>query len=130
MEIRDCAGNVLDRALIMPHPAVQSGGIIADTLYPVRKLPLSASQVIFRLYSKSMTLPTEGIVYSAPISLQTNPIVNIPLGTSYPSYRVNDTIQGELKQEMTITNIDGVTYIGGLELINERDRSTIIFPLT
>lgn len=130
MEIRDCAGNVLDRALIMPHPAVQSGGIIADTLYPVRKLPLSASQVIFRLYSKSMTLPTEGIVYSAPISLQTNPIVNIPLGTSYPSYRVNDTIQGELKQEMTITNIDGVTYIGGLELINERDRSTIKFPLT
>lgn len=130
MEIRDCAGNILDRALISPHPAVQSGGVIADTLYPVRKLPLSTSKVIFRLYSKSLTLPATGMVYSAPITLRTNPILNIPLGMSYPSYRVNDTILGELKQEMTVTNLDGISYIDSLKVVNDRDGSAISFPLT
>lgn len=116
MEITDCAGNIVDRQLIAPHPPVQSGGVIADTMYPIRKLPLSTARVTFRLYSKSMTLPATGIVYSAPLSLQTNPVVNIPFGTSYPTYRVNDTVSGTLKQSMTITNTNGVTSIVGLRL--------------
>ncbi|MEN9281374.1 MAG: hypothetical protein RL594_309 [Bacteroidota bacterium] len=120
MEIRDCAENILDSRLITPHPAVQSGGIIADTLYPVRKLPLSTTRVIYRLYSKSLTLPATGMVYSAPLSLQTNPIVHIPLGTSYPTYRVNDTTTGDLNQQMIITNLDGVTSVEVLELESAR----------
>ena len=116
MEIHDCAGNILDRQLIVPHPPVQGGGVIADTLYPIRKLPLSTSHLTFRLYSKSMTLPSTGIVYSVPLPLRTNPIINIPFGMSYPTYRVNDTTAGTLKQSMTITNTDAVTSIVSLEL--------------
>ena len=118
MEIADCAGNILESKLLTPVAPLTPTGVIVDTVYTVTKLPLSTSTVTYRLYAKSMTLPREGVTTTVPLRLRTNPMLHIPLGTTFPSYRVNDTTAATLDQVITVTNLDGVYQIDSLRILD------------
>ncbi len=128
LEIRDCATNIIDDMLVRPYGAQVPNGLAADTMYSVSKLPLSTQSVVLRLYSKSMTLPARGVVVTAPFTLRTNPRLSVPLGTSYPSYRISDTAQKTLVQRMAITNLDGIVEIDSLRMVDKNGESVKVFP--
>jgi hypothetical protein len=128
MTVHDCAGNVLDDQLVRPIPPGTNSGTVVDTLYAVRKLPLSTERVDFRMYSKSLTLPVDGVLFSTAFRLRTNPVITVPLGTSYPSYRVSDTLTGTLNQRMYITNLDGITSIDSTSIVDRNNASVQVFP--
>ena len=128
LSILDCAGNVLDDQLITPTPAQTNGGMVADTVYPVRRLPLSTERVRLHLYSKSLTLPSEGVTVSAPLLLRTNPVLSVPLGQAYPSYRVSDTTMFTLNQVMTITNTNGIEEVDSITIVDRNGKAVITYP--
>lgn len=128
MTIRDCAGNLIDEQLVRPIPPGTNSGTVIDTLYSVRRLPLSTDRVEYRMYSKSMTLPVDGLTFSTAFTLRTNPVLSIPLGTSYPSYRVRDTVAGTLIQRTYITNVDGITSIDSTAIVDRSNMRVHVFP--
>jgi hypothetical protein len=130
LEILDCAGNIIDQMIVPPTAPSIATGNAADTLYVVTKLPLTANSIRYRAFSRVMTFPKDGVVVTAPLSLRTNPVVHIPLGTQYPTYRVSDTVASTLTQKMTISNLDGVVAIDSLRLRNKQgatvDRKSVV----
>ncbi|MBU3678539.1 MAG: hypothetical protein FGM32_02910 [Candidatus Kapabacteria bacterium] len=128
MTILDCAGNTLDDQLVRPIAPMTNSGTVTDTLYPVRRLPLSTERVAFRMYSKSLTLPADGLLFETSMTLRTNPKLSIPLGTSYPSYRVSDTVTATLNQRMYVTNLDGITSIDSATLVDRSGAAVQTFP--
>ena len=127
-EILDCAGNILDQFLIRPTPPMTQNGIIADTHYVVTKLPLSTQSVRYSVYSKSLTLPVEGVTTAASLTLRTSPQLFIPFGTSYPTYRVSDTTDLTLTQEMVITNLNSVYEIDSIAIVDRAGKTVQLFP--
>ena len=127
LEILDCAGNIIDQMIVPPTAQSIATGNAADTLYMVTKLPLTAHSIRYRAFSRVMTFPKDGVVVTAPLSLRTNPVVHIPLGTQYPTYRVSDTVASTLTQKMTISNLDGVVAIDSLRLRNKQGATVATF---
>jgi hypothetical protein len=128
LEILDCSGSVIDRMLVRPTPPAIRTGNAADTLYKVTKLPLSVSSVRARVYSASMHFPREGVLVSEPLSLRTNPVLHIPLGFTYPTYRVSDTTTATLRQQTTITNLNAVVEIDSFRIRDNRGTTVATFP--
>jgi hypothetical protein len=128
LEILDCSGSVIDRMLVRPTPSAIRTGNAADTLYKITKLPLSVSSVRARVYSASMHLPHEGVLVSAPFSLRTNPVLHVPLGVTYPTFRVSDTTTATLNQQMAITNLNAVVEIDSFRIRDNRGTTVATFP--
>lgn len=127
LEILDCAGEIIDRMLVRPEPRGSRSGSAADTLYAVAKLPLSTQRVQARLYSQSMTLPSSGAVVSVPFNLRTNPNLFIPLGASYPTYRVGDTATKKLEQQMVFTNLNAVVEIDSVRIADKAGKTVFMY---
>lgn len=127
LEILDCAGQIIETMRVVPEAVGSRSGSAADTLYEVRHLPLSTERVQARLYSKSMMLPSLGVLVAAPLSLRTNPNLHVPLGLSYPTYRVNDTVTKKLEQKMVITNLDAVVEVDSLSIIDNTGKTVSLF---
>jgi len=125
LEITDCAGNTVARHRIRPVSPQTNSGNAADTLYPVSKLPLSTTGITYRIYSRSLTLPSTGVTLRAPISLRTAPLLLIPYGTSYPSFRVTDTLNATLSQSLRITNLNGVVRIDSIGIYNRKGQKVV-----
>jgi hypothetical protein len=126
-EILDCAGQIIESMLVRPEARGVRTGSAADTLYEVKPLPLSTARVQARLYSKSMTLPSSGAFVSAPLNLKTNPNLHIPLGLSYPTYRVNDTVSKKLEQKMVITNLNAVVQIDSISIADKSGKVVYMY---
>lgn len=120
LDILDCAGTILTSNQITPMLAHTNSGAVADTLYPIQVLPLSANRVVYHVYSKSLTLPALGVTIEAPIALRTAPQLRIPYGKLNPTYRVTDTINATLKQNMMIGNLNGVVSIDSITMYNRK----------
>jgi hypothetical protein len=127
LEILDCAGEVIKTMRIVPEPIGARSGSAADTLYEIKDLPLSTERVRARLYSKNMTLPSAGVLVTAPFTLRTNPNLYIPLGLSYPTYRVNDTVSKNLEQKMVITNLNSVVAIDSISIVDKSGKTVFMF---
>lgn len=127
LEILDCAGEVLETMRIGPNAIGARSGSAADILYKITNLPLSTQRVQARLYSKSMTLPAAGVLVTAPLTLRTSPNLYVPLGLSYPTYRVNDTLSKKLEQKMAITNLNAVVSIDSLSIVDKSGKTAFMF---
>lgn len=127
LQILDCSGSVVDQHTVRPTAGNAATGVIADTIYTVTKLPLSTSQIQYRIYSQAMSLPIDGVAASASLNLVSDPILSIPLGFSYPSYRVTDTNAVTLSQVMYVTNVDGLFEIDSLSFIDRFGRRAQTF---
>lgn len=127
LEILDCAGQIIESMRVVPEAIGSRSGSAADTLYEVRRLPLSTERVQARLYSKSMKLPSTGVLVTAPLSLRTNPNLSVPLGLSYPTYRVNDTVAKKLEQRMVITNLNAVVEVDSIAIVDRSGVTVIMF---
>ena len=127
LKVLDCAGNIIDQRVVRPTSGNAATGVIADTMYPVVHLPLSTTAIEYRLFSSAMTLPADGVVATAPLRLISAPILTIPLGFSYPSYRVTDTLAQTLRQSMYLTKVDGIYEIDSLQFIDRTGRAAITF---
>ena len=127
MDVLDCAGNIIDRELLTVPAPLSSTGIVTQTLYAVSKLPLSTDAVRMTVYSDRMTLPGAGVATTIPLKLRTNPVLHVPLGLSYPTYRVNDTTSFALRQRMAATNVNGITEIDSLQIVDASSRVVTTF---
>lgn len=127
LQILDCSGSVVDQHTVRPTAGNAATGVIADTMYTVTKLPLSTSQIQYRIYSQAMTLPIDGVAASASLNLVSDPILSIPLGFSYPSYRVTDTNAVTLSQVMYLTNVNGLYEIDSVSFIDRFGRRAQTF---
>lgn len=127
MDIVDCAGNILDSRLLKPVAPFTPTGVIVDTMYSVTALPLSTTEVRYRLYAKDFTLPRSGVLTTVPLRLRTNPRLWIPLGTTFPTYRVNDTTTATLDQQITITNLDGIYQIDSIRIVDKQGQTAHSF---
>lgn len=127
LQVLDCSGSVIDQHRVRPTAGNAATGVIADSMYTVTKLPLSTAQIQYRIYSQSMTLPIGGVAASASLNLVSDPILSIPLGFTYPSYRVTDTNAVTLTQEMYITNVDGIFEIDSVSFIDRFGRRAQTF---
>jgi hypothetical protein len=74
-----------------------------------------------------MTLPSAGAFVSAPLNLKTNPNLHIPLGLSYPTYRVNDTVAKKLEQKMVITNLNAVEQIDSISITDKSGKVVYMY---
>ena len=128
MDILDCAGTVIDRQLLPSPVQNRQTGVVTETVYAVSNLPLSTDALRITTYSERLTLPRTGVVTTVPLKLRTNPQLSIPLGTTYPSYRVNDTTALELSQRMYATNINSIYEIDSLQLVGTNNRVVITLP--
>lgn len=122
MDVLDCAGNVIDRELLPVPAQLSSTGIVTQALYAVSKLPLSTDAVRMTVYSERMTLPRTGVATTIPLKLRTNPLLHVPLGLTYPTYRVNDTTSFALRQRMVATNVNSITEIDSLQIVDASSR--------
>jgi len=127
LEIIDCAGEVLETMRINPKAVSARSGSAADTFYEIKNLPLSTVRVQARLYSKSMTLPSSGVLVTSPLTLRTNPNLYAPLGLTYPTFRVNDTTTKKLEQKMVITNLNAVVSIDSLSIVDKSGKTAFMF---
>lgn len=127
LEILDCAGQIIESMLVRPEPRGTRSGSAADTLFEVARLPLSTARVQARLYSKSMTLPSSGAYVTAPLNLRTNPNLYLPLGASYPTYRVSDTTTKKLEQRLVFTNLNAVVEIDSIQINDKAGKSVYMF---
>lgn len=127
MEVLDCAGAVVDRQQLTTPRPLSATGIVTQSLYAVSKLPLSTAAIRMTVYSENMTLPNAGVSTTIPLTLRTNPVLYLPLGLSYPTYRVNDTTTFALRQQMVATNLSGVTEIDSLQILDATSRVVTTF---
>lgn len=127
LQVLDCSGSVIDQHRVRPTAGNAATGVIADTMYTVSKLPLSTSQIQYRIYSQAMTLPVDGVAATASLTLVSDPILSIPLGFTYPSYRVTDTNAVTLSQVMYLTNVDGIFEVDSVSFIDRFGRRAQVF---
>ena len=127
LQVLDCSGVIIDQHTVRPAAANAATGVIADTMYAVTKLPLSTAQIRYAVFSQAMTLPVTGVSASAPMSLVSSPVLSIPLGFSYPSYRVTDTTALTLSQSMYLTNVNGLFEIDSVSFVDKLGRKAYTF---
>jgi len=111
---RDCNGSVDDSLKSRTASVGAQTNIVADTMYTVTPLPITARTSEVDVYSSKLHFPRRGFTYIDSINIVPNPVVDTLYGRWYPSYRATDTVNGQMMQTYTLThlgNVDSVTNI-------------------
>lgn len=122
-----CRGAIDDA--IVPRLATSNpaSSIVSDALYTASPLTLVTTRAEVTVYSKMLTLPASGFVYTDTIRIVPAPVSSAAMRGDFPTYRVNDTTRLALYNPYTIADLSLVDSISNLRIVNNTNNTVMRF---
>ncbi|MDZ4746082.1 MAG: T9SS type A sorting domain-containing protein [bacterium] len=123
-----CFGTRVDSLLPAVAASNPATNVVSDTTFPITVLPVTTTRAEVTIYSKMLTLPAQGFVYSDTIRIVPGPVTYAPMRGDFPTFRVNDTVRHALYNPYTLRQLPLIDSISQYRVVNSNNVVVASYP--
>ncbi len=123
-----CIGTRVDSLLPVIAVSNPASNIVSDTTWKITSLPITTTRAEVTIYSKMLTLPAQGFVYSDTVRIVPGPVTYAPMRGDFPTFRINDTVRNALYNPYTLRQLPLIDSISQYRIVNNSNVVVASYP--